>query len=86
MKKVEFEGQVVKRKECKRENFDYDLAGVEHVGGDMFEKVPNGDAVFMKVCFDFVIYLLKSLLLFLCCFLKTNIYFGSITFILYHVV
>ncbi|XP_038902989.1 caffeic acid 3-O-methyltransferase-like [Benincasa hispida] len=22
--------------------------GVEHVGGDMFEKVPNGDAVFMK--------------------------------------
>ncbi|KAG6596767.1 hypothetical protein SDJN03_09947, partial [Cucurbita argyrosperma subsp. sororia] len=22
--------------------------GVEHVGGDMFEKVPNGDAIFMK--------------------------------------
>ncbi|KAL0550234.1 hypothetical protein IC582_014738 [Cucumis melo] len=22
--------------------------GVEHVGGDMFEKIPNGDAVFMK--------------------------------------
>jgi hypothetical protein len=25
------------------------LAGVEHVGGDMFESVPKGDAIFMKV-------------------------------------
>lgn len=23
----------------------------EHVGGDMFENVPNGDAIFMKVSF-----------------------------------
>ena len=27
------------------------LAGVEHVGGDMFEKIPNGDAIFVKVGF-----------------------------------
>jgi hypothetical protein len=25
------------------------FAGVEHVGGDMFESVPKGDAIFMKV-------------------------------------
>lgn len=25
------------------------LAGVEHVGGDMFETVPKADAIFMKV-------------------------------------
>jgi len=25
------------------------LAGVEHIGGDMFESVPSGDAIFMKV-------------------------------------
>jgi hypothetical protein len=25
------------------------VAGVEHVGGDMFESVPKGDAIFMKV-------------------------------------
>jgi len=25
------------------------FAGVEHVGGDMFENVPKGDALFMKV-------------------------------------
>lgn len=25
------------------------FAGVTHVGGDMFESVPNGDAIFMKV-------------------------------------
>jgi hypothetical protein len=25
------------------------LAGVEHVGGDMFKSVPKGDAIFMKV-------------------------------------
>lgn len=24
-------------------------AGGEHVGGDMFESVPTGDAIFMKV-------------------------------------
>jgi hypothetical protein len=24
-------------------------AGVEHVGGDMFESVPKGDAIFLKV-------------------------------------
>ena len=24
-------------------------AGVEHIGGDMFESVPGGDAIFMKV-------------------------------------
>ncbi|WJX71774.1 hypothetical protein P8452_55730 [Trifolium repens] len=23
-------------------------AGVEHIGGDMFESIPNGDAIFMK--------------------------------------
>lgn len=25
------------------------ILGVEHVGGDMFECVPHGDAIFMKV-------------------------------------
>lgn len=25
--------------------------GVEHVGGDMFVRVPKADAIFMKVCF-----------------------------------
>jgi hypothetical protein len=25
------------------------LAGVEHVGGNMHEEVPKGDAIFMKV-------------------------------------
>ncbi|KAL4299566.1 hypothetical protein AHAS_Ahas17G0113700 [Arachis hypogaea] len=25
-------------------------AGVEHIGGDMFESVPNGDAIFIKNC------------------------------------
>ena len=25
------------------------VVGVEHVGGDMFDKVPSGDAIFMKV-------------------------------------
>lgn len=25
------------------------LAGVEHVSGDMFESVPRGDAIFLKV-------------------------------------
>lgn len=24
-------------------------AGVTHVGGDMFNSIPNGDAIFMKV-------------------------------------
>jgi hypothetical protein len=29
------------------------VTGVEHVGGDMFEKVPGGcDAIFMKVNFE----------------------------------
>ncbi|KAE9593431.1 putative O-methyltransferase COMT-type, S-adenosyl-L-methionine-dependent methyltransferase [Lupinus albus] len=28
-------------------------AGVEHVGGDMFESVPHGDVIFMKVGFSF---------------------------------
>lgn len=23
--------------------------GIEHMGGDMFEEVPQGDAIFMKV-------------------------------------
>lgn len=27
------------------------LLGVEHVGGDMLENVPEGDAIFMKVSF-----------------------------------
>jgi caffeic acid 3-O-methyltransferase len=27
------------------------VAGVEHVGGDMFRRVPKGDAIFMKVSF-----------------------------------
>ncbi|CAN1844206.1 (R,S)-reticuline 7-O-methyltransferase [Linum perenne] len=26
-----------------------DYEGVQHVGGDMFKEVPNGDAIFMKV-------------------------------------
>lgn len=30
-------------------NYIYMHAGVEHVGGDMFESVPKGDAIFMKV-------------------------------------
>ena len=25
------------------------FAGVEHVGGDMFESVPQGDAIFLRV-------------------------------------
>jgi hypothetical protein len=29
------------------------VAGVEHVGGDMFRRVPKGDAIFMKVSFLF---------------------------------
>jgi len=29
------------------------IAGVEHVGGDMFVSVPKADAVFMKVSFFF---------------------------------
>lgn len=28
--------------------------GVEHVGGDMFESVPKGDAIFMKVKLYFI--------------------------------
>lgn len=28
--------------------------GVEHVGGDMFKSVPEGDAIFMKVAFAFL--------------------------------
>ena len=28
------------------------IAGVEHVGGDMFVSVPKGDAIFMKVSFQ----------------------------------
>jgi len=40
------------------------LAGVEHVGGDMFESVPKGDAIFMKVSeykyeLLFLVYVLK---------------------------
>ncbi|KAK1273929.1 Caffeic acid 3-O-methyltransferase [Acorus gramineus] len=27
------------------------IPGVEHVGGDMFESVPTGDAIFMKNCY-----------------------------------
>ena len=30
------------------------LSGVEHVGGDMFEKVPEGDAIFIKVSFLYI--------------------------------
>jgi hypothetical protein len=29
------------------------VAGVEHLGGDMFESVPKGDAIFLKVSFIF---------------------------------
>ena len=29
--------------------------GVEHLGGDMFESIPIGDAIFMKVSFIFYI-------------------------------
>lgn len=29
------------------------VTGVENVGGDIFESIPNGDAIFMKVCFEF---------------------------------
>ena len=35
------------------------LVGVEHVGGDMFESVPKGDAIFMKVSeyeYDFFLF------------------------------
>lgn len=28
------------------------FAGVEFVGGDMFDSVPSGDAIFMKVTFS----------------------------------
>lgn len=28
--------------------------GVEHVGGDMFKSVPEGDAIFMKVALAFL--------------------------------
>jgi hypothetical protein len=27
-------------------------AGVEHVGGDMFHNIPNGDAIMLKVDLD----------------------------------
>ena len=30
--------------------------GVEHLGGDMFESIPIGDAIFMKVSFIFYIH------------------------------
>lgn len=30
------------------------VIGVEHVGGDMFESVPKGDAIFMKVSLYFI--------------------------------
>ncbi|KAF1869804.1 hypothetical protein Lal_00017381 [Lupinus albus] len=46
-------------------------AGVEHVGGDMFESVPHGDAIFMKVSFSFS--LNKK------CILWTNIVGGYFT-------
>ena len=29
--------------------FESNGVGVEHVGGDMFDSVPSGDAIFMKV-------------------------------------
>ncbi|KAL8188566.1 hypothetical protein R6Q57_029854 [Mikania cordata] len=32
--------------------------GIEHVGGDMFESVPNGDAIFMKVIFFILVYII----------------------------
>lgn len=35
--------------------------GVEHVGGDMFESVPKGDAIFMKASFLILIAILLSL-------------------------
>ena len=35
----------------RREILNVVLAGVEHVEGDMFEHVPKGDAIFMKVSF-----------------------------------
>ena len=28
------------------------VAGVEHVGGDMFETVPTGDAILLKVRYE----------------------------------
>ena len=31
------------------DKFYHLYVGVEHVGGDMFECVPQGDAIFMKV-------------------------------------
>jgi hypothetical protein len=37
-----------KKKKFNWKNY-FMLAGVEHVGGDMFESVPKGDAIFMKV-------------------------------------
>jgi hypothetical protein len=27
----------------------FNIAGVTHVGGDMFESVPDGDVIFLKV-------------------------------------
>lgn len=30
-----------------------DIADVQHVGGDMFESVPQGEAIFMKVGYEF---------------------------------
>lgn len=29
--------------------------GVTHVGGDMFQSVPSGDAIFMKVCDNIIV-------------------------------
>lgn len=29
--------------------------GVTHVGGDMFQSVPSGDAIFMKVCGNIIV-------------------------------
>ena len=37
------------------------VIGVEHVKGDMFESVPQGDAIFMKVSLSLFQYLLLIL-------------------------
>jgi hypothetical protein len=46
------------------QNFSHSLlpiskcsTGVEHVGGDMFESVPSGDAIFIKVLIDSPIFM-----------------------------
>lgn len=53
---------------------NFNFTGVEHVGGDMFEKIPSGDAIFMKVCIFILNLTINYLSLIICmchfCFMQ----------------